>query len=376
MRASYEVNAPLSAAPFRGNKYGWLFAAVWLFYLSENVTAFWHQPHQWARYLGLVAVAGFAVLYLFMVSLTRHMRYGIAPPGFGRKAALGIAGMLILFGLQIPGAGSHALTCLVYIAAFGMISLPLPVSVTLSLLLFSVAEALPAAVPGWRDNGYGLAVLLGSAATWGIRLAAERQSRLSSAQQEIADLAVQNERARIASDLHDILGHSLTVVTVKAELAQRLLDVDLDRARKELADLEALARDALSDVRATAMGVRGISLPGEIAAAREALAAANVEADLPGAADEVPSRNRELFAWTIREAVTNIVRHSKARHAQVKMGAASVEILDDGVGCAVAGGDGQGLSGLRRRADALGARLTVGGRDDQPGFRVRVEVPS
>ncbi|MFD0524034.1 sensor histidine kinase [Paractinoplanes durhamensis] len=170
--------------------------------------------------------------------------------------------MLALFGLQIPGAGAHALTCLVYIAAFGMISLPLPVAIPLAVVLTATAEALPAVVPGWDDNGYGLAVLLGSLASGGFRLAAVRQGRLTDAQQELADLAVQNERARIAADLHDILGHSLTVVTVKAELAQRLLDVDLERARRELADLESLARDALADVRSTAMGVRGISLPG------------------------------------------------------------------------------------------------------------------
>jgi two-component system sensor histidine kinase DesK len=374
----YDADAPASlAAPFRGGRYGWVFAAVWLFYLGDNIGALRHQHNLLARYGGLVAVVAFAGAYLFLVSLTRQIRYGVTPPGFTGKAALGIGAMLVLFGLQVPGAGSHALTCLVYIAAFGMVGLPLPVGISLAVLLASVAETLPAVVPGWHDNGYGLAVLLGSLATWGIRQAAVRQTRLSSAQQEIADLAVQNERSRIASDLHDILGHSLTVVTVKAELAQRLLDVDLERARKELSDLEALARDALADVRSTAMGVRGISLPGEIAAARAALAAANVEADLPGAADEVPSRNRELFAWTIREAVTNIVRHSKARHAQVKLGTASVEILDDGVGAAACNDDdGQGLSGLRRRAEALGARLTVGSRDDQPGFRVRVEVPS
>jgi two-component system sensor histidine kinase DesK len=366
-------------APGRVNKaakFGWVFAAVWLFYLTSTVVTLWHDDNAWTRYLGLFGVAAFAATYLFLVSLTRHIRYGIVPPGFTARAALGVLALLILFAIQIPGAGYHALSCLVYIAAFGMVGLPLVTGITLAAALCTLAEILAGAVPGWHDDGYGLAVLLGSLATWGIRLAGERQVRLSSAQQEIADLAVQNERARIASDLHDILGHSLTVVTVKAELAQRLLDVDLERARKELSDLEALARDALADVRSTAMGVRGISLPGEIAAARAALAAANVEADLPGAADEVPSRNRELFAWTIREAVTNIVRHSKARHAQVKLGMASVEILDDGVGCVAAGGDGQGLPGLRRRAEALGARLTVGGRDDEPGFRVRVEVPS
>lgn len=360
----------------RNFKYGWIFAAVWLFYLGDTVTALWHDPNPWTRYPGLAAVAAFAATYLIMVRLSRPYRFGVVPRAFGRQAGIGVAIMLVLFGLQIPGAGDHALTCLVYIAAYGMIGLPLQAGISLAAMLCTGAEALTSTVPHWQDRGYGLAVLLGSVATWGIRLAGERQHRLSSAQQELADLAVENERARIASDLHDILGHSLTVVTVKAELAQRLLDIDVERARKELSDLETLARDALSDVRATAMGVRGISLPGEIAAAKEALAAANVEADLPGAADDVPSRNRELFAWTIREAVTNIVRHSKATHAQVKLGAGSVEILDNGVGGGVVTADGQGLKGLRRRAEALGAHLTVGRRDDQPGFRVRVEVPS
>ncbi|WP_203725578.1 sensor histidine kinase [Paractinoplanes durhamensis] len=367
-----------AAAPYSRARFGWVFAAIWLFYLGDTLGQLVKQPDLVWRTVGIVALVAFAASYLYMVRLAATLRQSLAlPPGYLTRAALGIVVMLALFGLQIPGAGAHALTCLVYIAAFGMISLPLPVAIPLAVVLTATAEALPAVVPGWDDNGYGLAVLLGSLASGGFRLAAVRQGRLTDAQQELADLAVQNERARIAADLHDILGHSLTVVTVKAELAQRLLDVDLERARRELADLESLARDALADVRSTAMGVRGISLPGEIAAAREALAAANVEAVLPGAADEIPSRNRELFAWTIREAVTNIVRHSRARHAFVNLTPTAVEILDDGVGNAVVSStDGQGLTGLRRRAEALGAELTVGRRSDQPGFRVRVEVPS
>jgi two-component system sensor histidine kinase DesK len=363
--------------PEWGRKYGFLFAGVWLFYLGEPVSALLKQPNMTWRTIGLVAVVAFAVVYLYAVRLASLVRRApTRTPAFVIQSALGIGVMLALFALQIPGAGAHALSCLVYIAAFGMVALPIRMALPLAVLLTGLAEVLPAVVPGWDDNGYGLAVLLGSLATWGIRLAAERQNRLIATQRELADLAVQNERARIAADLHDILGHSLTVVTVKAELAQRLLDVDLGRARKELADLESLARDALADVRSTAMGVRGISLPGEIAAAREALTAANVEFSLPGAADEVPSRNRELFAWTIREAVTNIVRHSRARHASVLLTPGAVEIVDDGVGPSSAPDDGQGLAGLRRRADALGAHVTVGHRDDQPGFRVRVEVPS
>ena len=374
----------MSAADIRGPvwRFGWVFAAVWLFWLNENVKALLHHPNLWWRDVGLVAGAGFAVLFLVLTALMRRVRHAIPGlPALGSRQLtvqvwLGLGAMLALFGLQVPGAGSKALTCLVYVAASAVVGLPLSQGLPLAAVLGVTAEALPLLVGGWTDDGYGLAVLLGSAATWGMRLAGERQGRLQVAQSEIAAMAVQNERARIAADLHDILGHSLTVVTVKAELAQRLLDIDLERARKELQDLESLARDALSDVRATAMGVRGISLPGEIAAAREALAAANVEARLPGAADEVPTRNRELFAWTIREAVTNIVRHSRARHAEVRLSPGCVEIVDDGEAAPVAAGDGQGLRGLRRRADEHGARLIVGRRDGTPGFWVRVEVPS
>jgi two-component system sensor histidine kinase DesK len=366
---------------WRRGRLGWVFAAVWLFYLGENLSALLKESNLWQRDVGLAALAGFAALYMVIVARLSVVRRSW--PGRPRRVVvrlwIALLILLALAALQVPGAGVHAMTCLVYIAAAATVGLPIRQALPFSGALVITAELLTRLVPGWHDNGYGLAVLLGSAACWGIRMASERQGRLLLAQGEIATLAVQNERARIAADLHDILGHSLTVVTIKAELAQRLLDVDLERARAELRDLEALARDALSDVRATAMGVRGISLPGEIAAARHALAAANVEADLPGAADEVPSRFRELFAWTIREAVTNIVRHSRASRAEVRMSPASVEILDNGVGCEAADtitADGQGLTGLRRRADAAGAQLFVGGRDDKPGFRVRLEVPS
>ncbi|GLY03020.1 histidine kinase [Actinoplanes sp. NBRC 101535] len=352
------------------HRYGWLFAGLWLFYLTENVTALIHDTPGWQRTVGLVAVAGFGAVYVLVLTSIRRDQVRFLWPA--------ITVMLALAVLQMPGAGPHALTCLVYVAATAMMGLPRPQGITVAVALVITAEVLLRTQPGWASagHGYSLAVVLGATATGGLRLAMDRQRRLVAAQHELAALAVADERARIAADLHDILGHSLTVVTVKAELAQRLLDVDLERARAELRDLESLARDALADVRATALGMRGISLPGEIAAAREALAAANVEADLPGAADDVPTRNRELFAWTIREAVTNIVRHSRAEHAAVLLSPHSVEIVDDGPVLPPLSSGGQGLAGLRRRAQEHGAQLTAGPRPGSAGFRVRVEVPT
>lgn len=362
----------------RRASFGWLFGAVWLFYLDDPLNELWHHPSGWRRDAGLAALAGFVALYLVVLLHFRGMIHGKAERERRTvvRVCVATAMLVALMALQMPGAGQHALTCMVYIAAVVMVGLPFRQAVPVAAALVVSTVIATRAVPGWtNDGGYVLAVLLGSLATGATRLAALRQGRLLLAQEEIATLAVANERARIAADLHDILGHSLTVVTVKAELAQRLLDVDLVRARAELRDLETLARDALADVRATALGVRGLSLPGEIAAARSALAAAHVAADLPTAADDVPTRLRELFAWTIREAVTNVVRHSRATRCEVLLDSRSVEILDDGVGAVRAAG-GQGLLGLRRRAEAAGAVLTAGAREDRPGFRVRVQAPS
>src|SRR5699024_10501705 len=152
-------------------------------------------------------------------------------------------------------------------------------------------------VPGWSADGNGFAIFLASLAVFAFRMAFMRQQQLVFAERELADQALVEQRSRIAQDLHDILGHSLTVISVKSELAERMLDVDTDRARAELKDVERLTRDALADVRSTTAGLRGVSLPGEVAAARDALESAGIEARLPTVTDDVPSRWRELFAW-------------------------------------------------------------------------------
>ena len=180
--------------------------------------------------------------------------------------------------------------------------------------------------------------------------------------EENARLAVDNERNRFARDLHDILGHSLTVITVKAELAQRLLDVDPARAKAEVADLERLSRDALSDVRRAVEGYRELTLPGELARARTALAAAEIDADLPNSTEEVPSDRRELFAWTVREGVTNVIRHSGAQRCTVRLTHDAAEVLDDGRGPTEDPAGGSGLLGLRERAAARRGHRRHAGR--------------
>jgi two-component system, NarL family, sensor histidine kinase DesK len=209
-------------------------------------------------------------------------------------------------------------------------------------------------------------------------------------------------RNRFARDLHDILGHSLTVVAVKAELAGRLTSLDPQRTETEIADVERIARQALADVRAAAAGYREVTLAGELASARTALAAAGIEADLPDQGiSSIPRPRQELFGWAVREGVTNVVRHSGATRCRVRATASQIEIGDDGCGppapadgtvnragtCdgwpadhleALASGcgpgSGHGLAGLRERAASAGATVSVG-RSATGGFALRVHVP-
>lgn len=196
---------------------------------------------------------------------------------------------------------------------------------------------------------------------------------LQRTREALAVAAVAAERERIGRDLHDILGHSLTAIAVKAGLARRLVGRDDPAAATEIGEVERLAREALADVRATASGFREVSLAGELAVAGTVLQAAGVTAHLPTAVDEVDPSVRVLFGYVVREAVTNVVRHAHARTCTVTVGPRTVEIVDDGTGANPAPA-GNGLSGLTDRVRAAGGTLTARTRAGG-GFAVRVTVP-
>jgi two-component system sensor histidine kinase DesK len=262
----------------------------------------------------------------------------------------------------------------VYVAVVGVLCLPGRAALLFTAALAAAVEVLGHTLPGWSGPAsLAFAICAAAFAMWGVQQLMLRNVDLLRAREENARLAVADERNRFARDLHDILGHSLTVITVKAELANRLLDVDPDRARVELEDLERLSRDALSDVRRAVEGYRDLTLPGELARAREALRAADIAAELPNSTDEVPSELRELFAWTVREGVTNVIRHSRARVCTVLLAADRVEVRDDGDGPPADAPRGHGLDGLRERAASMGAVLVT--RTLEPrGFALEVSV--
>lgn len=354
-------------------RWGWLAAGVWLFYLNQPFEEIIHRDGT-TRVLGLVTLALFALAYLGFFGWIRWVGLGArGMPTWQRLAYL--AGMLALSLLLLPSAGQQALTCLVYISAVAMMALDLRIAIGVVVLLLGGVELAMRVVPGWTDNGsFGFAIFLGALAVFGMRRAIQRSIELNAARKDMAELAVQEERNRFARDLHDILGHSLTVITVKAELAGKLIEANPARAAAEVADVESLARAALADVRAAVAGYRELSLAGELVSARAALQAAEIKADLPTTVDEVPEENRELFAWVVREGVTNVVRHSGAKRCTIRITAAQIEVLDDGLGPTPGGGaSGHGLVGLRERADQADANVQVG---EAPGggFRLAVKV--
>ncbi len=350
---------------------GPLFAAVWLVFLIDPLRAAAGDLPAARAEVGLVATLAFAASY---VGLWVALRAGRAELRFAPPLRTRLGWTALLAGLavvMVAALGQVGTASVVYLAVTFVMLYPLVVSAPVVLALAAAVVVSGVVVDGWEHSPWlAFSVVAASLAVFGVRSMIARNIELLRAHETNAELAAEQERTRLARDLHDILGHSLTVITIKAELAGRLLDVDVDRTRAELADLERLSRDALADVRRAVQGYRDLSLPGELARARTALAAAEIEASLPGSTDDVPSDLRELFAWTVREGVTNVIRHSGARRCEVVLAPTHAEVRDDGRGPTVDGPPGSGLTGLQERAEALGARLVT--RRLDPGWSLAV----
>lgn len=354
----------------------WLVVGLWLLYLT---------PAAWATYisdrplsvkvLGYALVATFAVLFARVFITAWRERFGGEP--LGRLARFGAFAVLAGQAVAIIWiAGQTAMVTWLYLVQASVLVLTGGTMWIVTTITVLSGVLLVELVPDWH-NSLWLAVAAPAAALvlWGFMRILEQNRTLESATAEIAQLAVERERLRMSRDLHDILGHSLTTVAVKAELARKMVGRDDTRVTQELTDVERLAREALQDIRATVAGHRTITLAMELAVARSVLASAGISADVPNTVDAVPERWRPLFGWVIREGVTNVVRHSGAQRCWITVDPAAVEIADDGAAHPPAGEHSRGLQGLRERAEAEGATVAAGPNDDGTGWVLRVEVP-
>jgi two-component system sensor histidine kinase DesK len=345
-------------------------AGIFTVYLAYAVVDL-AQHHTWpAVVVGLTFTAAFLWLYL-----------GIGPTvairGDRRGSLLVLTAMVGVIAAYLAVCGGSGTVFVIYLLVYCVLVLPPPVGAGLVVTLAAAVTYLPQHVAAWDAHGaqYGVGgpCLLVGLTMFFLRNNRTAQRQLQLANEEIARLAAGQERLRIARDLHDLLGHALTTVTVKAELASRLVERDPQRAEAEMRQVADLARQGLADVRSTVSGYREVSLALELATAREVLAAAGVRAELPASTEEVPAPLRTLFGWVVREGVTNAVRHAHAGCVRVVVSSTSVEIVDDGVGGTRPAGSG--LSGLAERVSAAGGELSASAVPTG-GFRLAVTVPS
>ena len=222
-------------------------------------------------------------------------------------------------------------------------------------------------------------VVLGLWATAFVRQVAA-VAELKSAREELARLAVSEERMRFARDLHDLLGHSLSLITLKSELAGRLLSAAPEKAATEVHDIEDVAREALREVREAVAGYRRPTLEEELAGAGEMLEAAGISCLIENEVGVLPNAVDAVLAWTVREGTTNVIRHSRAKHCRILLARETrevyAEITDDGQGAQRNNAEtsGSGLSGLAERVSTFAGQVEAGSRPDG-GFRLRVSLP-
>lgn len=199
--------------------------------------------------------------------------------------------------------------------------------------------------------------------------------RLRKANEEIEQLAKVAERERIARDLHDVLGHTLSVIILKSELAGKVIERNPEQAGKEIREVEQISRQALSDVRDAIRGYRSQGLPAELALAKSTLETAGVAVHCDAATTlKIPAVQESVLSLAVREAVTNVVRHAQARTCSLRLeqqnGSCRLEIHDDGRGGANL--EGNGLRGMRERVEMLGGTLD---RDTLAGTRLVITLP-
>jgi two-component system sensor histidine kinase DesK len=323
-------------------------------------------------------VLGALVAFLAIFFVAVRGRLTPRPPSVVARAY--IADLAIATALTIADRPEWSLL-FYYVVAIGGLRLPRPwnfISVLVTAVTAGVAASLGGANSGaaW---GQSLGLLGIGAAMVAMGEIMHSNRELHDARAELARLAVTEERARFARDLHDLLGHSLSVIALKAQLARRRLPEDPEQAAIDVADIEAVTREALREVREAVSGYRRPQLDAELDGARTALDAAGIATTIERPAVDLPAEVEAALAWTVREAATNVIRHSGATHSTIRvlpaLGQATVEVIDDGRGPNGGSGGGSGLIGLQERVRLAGGRLEAGPREDGPGFRVRAVVP-
>jgi two-component system sensor histidine kinase DesK len=348
----------------------WIWALPWMLFLGFPVADLITTP----RPVAVQVVAGVLLAVFVVAYVTVFAQLGCPSTRILWRAEVVVAALGVGLAVWLGPSWSGLL---IYVSAALAVGLPWRWVWPAVVGAAGVCAAVIAA-QGLLGELFFLPILcvLTAFALLGTRHLLSLNSQLVEARDELARNAVAEERVRFARDLHDLLGHSLSLIALKSELAGRLAERDPARAREEMADVESVARRALAEVRDAVSGYRQVSFAQALVEARSALSAAGVSLRAPSGAPSLPVKVDAVLGWVIREATTNVLRHSRATSMSVELVTdarhAALTVTDDGVG-----GDapaGAGLAGLTERVEAVGGRLVAGAAGHR-GFRLAADVP-
>jgi len=372
----------------------WVLWIVWVIWLPFLVPVVLHlvQARAAAFPCALGAIAAFVFFYcVFSFRAAQRLSGQRERKNDAAEATIVTLALLALsVGVEILGnpAGASAMSLYVYTAAYAGSKFRVPRGIITNLVVLAVSLAVGALLGVQLSEllqvVFVVPVVTFMTMSWNRSIVVGR--KLHEAQGEIARLAAAEERLRIARDLHDLLGQKLSYIALKSELARHHVPAEPDRAQAEIAEVESTARSTLHEVREAVAGYRKPDLFRELRVAAEVLSAAGIQlqdrcdSSLVG---RLPAAANEALAWAVREGVTNVVRHSRAKSCTIQLGkrdgALVMEIVDDGDGDASGSagipGKGSGLRGLRERFAGLGGSCEARSRA-QGGFVLAARIPS
>ncbi|MDA8310276.1 MAG: sensor histidine kinase [Actinomycetota bacterium] len=355
--------------------------AVWLGFVAGPLSATFSDAHVGVAHLAVVSAvtALFCATDIFYCAMPDPARLALDRRLLGVVVAVLVASVTFLVFYDRPVWAYSYVYCLwpsVVLARSRAWVLPV---ITGAAVAAGAATGLSAG----ELFTVGLVVAGVGASIYGITRLVDANKALRQASAAHAAAALREERLRFARDLHELLGHSLSVIALKSQVASRLAASDPARATREMSEIEQITRQALHEVRDAVSGYRRPSLACELEGARRALEAAGIDFDDHIASPPLPAGIEEPLAWALREAVTNVVRHSRATTCtatlDVAAGAVMMTVADDGVGpprgAARSEASGNGLRGISERVAQVGGALRSGALGPSGGFYLSVSLP-
>ncbi|HEX8035684.1 MAG TPA: sensor histidine kinase [Ktedonobacterales bacterium] len=368
----------------------WGIWLMWLPFLIQPLTALLQMPPSLQKGAAAFGFALFVATYLWATWQEAFRLTRASPLGTGLdRRSLAPIGVLIALSVILPFVqGAWGLGGFIYSSATvaGRLTVRRAALVFCGLMLLVLILGVLTSAP-WATIALMLFLIPAVGATTASFSRVFRTNReLRQARREIARLAVSEERLRFARDLHDLLGHTLSLIALKSELAGQLIPEDPAQAQREVHDIEAAARTALQEVREAVAGYRQSTLASELQRAQEVLAAAGIACTIHNDAGSLPTPIETQLTWVVREGITNVIRHSRAQHCILSLTRQPDEIrltiTDDGQGgspqqvtpSAHADASGHGLRGIAERVTALDGHAEAGPAGDR-GFQLAVTIP-